>query len=201
MHNNRIANGLKLHYIKTKVETISVLTKGELLKSLQELFKDDGYIIVYLDHAVLMGYFRDGKCVFHENEEIEEKYLLRLRLFNELKELYVWRSPEGFKARLRIDGEGEESPVVDAHQVLWGTRAKPLGEFTELTEDRGTRLVVPLKNLSIDDKKKRLFIRTRNYVGYTENHQATYIDCRFMGFASFPIENNLKELKDGKGKA
>jgi CRISPR-associated protein (TIGR03984 family) len=183
MHDTRIANGLKLHHIKTKVETLPVLHEGELMKSLQGLFKDDGYITAYLDYAVLMGYFRDGKCIFHEHGEIEEKYLLRLRLFNESKELYLWRSPEGFKARLRIDGEGEESPVIDAHQVLWGTRAKPIGEFTELTEDRGTRLVVPLKDLYIDDKKKRLFIRTRNYIGYTQNHQATYIDCRFIGFS------------------
>lgn len=191
MDNPLKKNGLKLHRVKTEVRPL--FFEGKIDEFLENNFKEDGYIIAFLDYRVLAGLFRDGKCIFYNHGDLEEKYLLRLRLFNGSKELYLWRSADGFKARLRIDGEGEETPVVDAHQVLWGTKARPLGEFTELTEERGTTLIVPLKNLEINDKHNRLFIQTRNYVGYTEAHQATYVDCRFMGFSTEDITAPEKE--------
>lgn len=174
------SNGLRLVNVKT--QAIKLTPEGNILTFLNEHFKEDGFIIAYLDYAVLMGYYRNGKYIFYNHGEIEEKYLQRLRLFNKSKELYIWRSSGSFKARLRIDDEGEDAHVVDACQVLWGTMAKPLGEFTELTEDRGTTLIVPLKNVTVNDRKNRLGLITRNYIGYTPAFQATYIDCRFVDF-------------------
>lgn len=190
-----IANGLMLHMVKTKAETLAF--NGNLSEFLKEHFKEDGYIVAYLYHEVLMGIFKEGRPVFYNGSDIDQRYLLRLRLFNESKELYVWRSGDIFKARLRIDGEGEETPVIDAHQVLWGTRAEIAGEFTRLTEDRGTNLIVPLKGISVDSKRKRLFLRTRNYVAYAPSCQATYMDFRFMGFSN----SYIKEAKDGESQA
>lgn len=181
-----IANGLMLHRVKTRAETLAF--NSSLTEFLSNHFKEEGYIVAYLDYAVITGYFREGKGVFYDSEGIEERYLQRLRLFNDSKELYIWRSGDKFNARLRIDGEGEETFVVDAAQVLWGTRAEILREFTRLTEDRGTNLIVPLKDINVDSRKKRLFLKTRNYVGYTQAHQATYIDCRFMGFSNSYIK-------------
>ncbi|MFN3739310.1 MAG: CRISPR-associated protein Csx19 [Thermodesulfovibrionales bacterium] len=174
------ANGLILKEINSRVETFSF--KNGLKDFISEHFKEDGLIVTYLDYAVLLGYFREGKWLFYNNSDIEERYLQRLRLFNNKKELYIYRTPEGFRARLRVDEEGERTYVVDAEQLLWGTRAEKLGDFTKLTEDRGTTLIVPMKDISVDKKKKRLFLKTRNYIGYTPFHQATYIDCRFIEF-------------------
>ena len=174
------ANGLELKRIKSRVEYPEF--KSPLENFLSETFREDGFIIAYLDYKVVMGYFKNNSIILPDSESIEERYLQRFRLFNEKKELYLWRSNGNFRTRLRIDEEGDDTEVVDASQVLWGTRSKPGGEFTELTEDRGTILIVPLKDIKVDDKKRRLFLKTRNYIGYTPAHQATYIDCRFTGF-------------------
>jgi CRISPR-associated protein (TIGR03984 family) len=74
--------------------------------------------------------------------------------------------------------------VVVANQVLFGTRkGKNCNErFTEITEDRGTSLILPFANFSVDDKRNRIHIKTHNYVGYNTVNQAIYVDCRFVGF-------------------
>lgn len=183
MGNKLKANGLELKTIKTRVEPLQF--RSPLADFLSGIFKDDGYIIAYMDYKVIMGYFRNNQLILPDNESIEEKYLQRLRLFNDSKELYIWRCNNRFNGRLRIDGEGEDTEVVDASQVLWGTDSKSLGDFTMLMEERGTTLIVPVKDITIDikkDRKNRLFLEARNYIGYTPIYQATYIDCRFMGF-------------------
>ncbi|BCB96586.1 hypothetical protein JZK55_15080 [Dissulfurispira thermophila] len=174
------ANGLELKEIRSRVEYTEF--KSPIRDFLSDIFREDGYIVAYLDYKVVMGYYRNGSITLPDNESIEEKYLQRLRLFNEKKELYLWRSNGNLKARFRIDEEGDDTSVVDAYQVLWGTLSEQLGDFTRLTEDRGTTLIVPVKGVEVNDMKSRLFLKTRNYIGYTPAHQATYIDCRFMGF-------------------
>ncbi len=176
------ANGLELKTIKSMVKYPEF--KSPLENFLSENFKEEGYIVAYLVHQVVMGYYKNNTIILPYSETIEERYLQRLRLFNEKRELYLWRSNGDFKARLRIDEEGDDTEVVDASQVLWGTRSEQFGEFTKLTEERGTTLIVPVKDIEVDDRKKRLFLRTRNYIGYTQAYQATYIDSRFMGFMS-----------------
>lgn len=174
------ANGLELKIVKSRVEFPKIQSSiGEFLS---ENFREDGFLVAYLDYCVVMGYYRGGELILPESVTLQEKFLQRLRLFNEKRELYVWRDGESLKARLRVDGDGDDIDVVDACQVLWGTRSTPVGQFTELNEERGTRLLVPLRDIRVDDKKRRVFIKTRNYIGYHKNCLATYMDCRFLGF-------------------
>lgn len=183
-NNEIIANGLKLMSIKSKTETVSIGDNDKLPELLPKYFDNEtAYVVAYLDYRVLIGIYENSNMKFPDNETIDNEYIQRLRVFNENKELLIWRSSEGLKGRLRIDGDGQDTEVVEACQVLWGTRVvKNTVDFTEITEDRGTTLILPIKGLEVDNRKKRAFIKTRNYVGYTPAYQATYVDCRFVRF-------------------
>lgn len=160
------------------------------------------YVVAYLDYKVLIGtfdttgfHFYDGKTFINT---FKPEYIQKLRIFNKTQEIFIWRSSEGLKGRLRIDETGDTAEVVDACQVLFGTKAEPLdGGFTKITENRGTELTLPFSNLSINEdyKRNRVFIKTRNYIGYNEVNQATYIDCRFVGFSMWDDQRNkIKDL-------
>lgn len=157
-------------------------------------FVQEGICVFYLDYVVLIGKY-DGKDFhFYQNEKLEPHllephFIQKMRLFDEDQELYLWRKNKNqFRGRLRIDGIGEKTDVVDVEQVLWGTRSKSLGNYIELCEDRGTKIILPFKNIKIDaqkDPKDRIRILTRNYVSYDTNssyEQAGYVDCRFVAF-------------------
>jgi CRISPR-associated protein (TIGR03984 family) len=185
-----IYNGLQFRQIKS---SISNLNSIEILdfKSLKSLVKDcfgqKGICIFYLDYKVLIGKYDGEDFIFHEEKEFEPRFIQKMRLFNIDRELFIWReNRNGFRGRLRIDEPGNETDVVDANQVLWGTKPEYRGEFTEITEERGTKLVLPVKDLKVDNSENRAFILTRNYISYktydSTYEQAGYEDCRFVVF-------------------
>jgi CRISPR-associated protein (TIGR03984 family) len=181
------ANGLELYLIKSKVEPLSINNLEHALS----LFNSTGYAVAYLDYKVLIGKVNNNGFEFFNNEKIEEKYIQKLRLFNDDKELLIWRDNNGLKGRLRIDGEGEETFAVDACQLLWGTKKDKLGNgWIKLFEDRGTELILPYdEGVIIDNKRSRLFIMTRNYISFHPGtNQATYFDCRFIKFTNKQAE-------------
>lgn len=176
------ANGLTLHGIKS--EARPVVFRDDLPGMISEHLRDDkAFVAAYLDYKVLFGRFENKVFAYYGNDTVEPRFIQRLRVFNRRQELLIWRSYDGLKARLRTDEQGEDTEVVEAEQVLYGTNAEHIGNFTKLTEDRGTELILPFSGLNVNDKKDRICVSTRNYIGYNEAHQATYVDCRFLGFS------------------
>lgn len=177
------ANGLKLIALKSKAEPIDQIDRDKLLSTLRQSFAAPSTVVAWLDYKVLIGLWQNQDFLFYENKPFDLKYVQRLRVFDKQKELLIWRSNGGWKGRLRSDGQGEETGVVVAHQLLFGTTPTPMnGNFTEISEKRGTKLVLPFANLNVDDQRKRVFIKTYNYVRTNSLHQATYFDCRFVAF-------------------
>lgn len=174
-------NGLKLHTIKSKSEEPKPLSINNI-DDIKNYIKTDSLVVAYLDYRVLVGWYRNNTFEFVDNHSLDPNYIQRIRIFNKDEELLLWRSDSGFKGRYRKDEVGDEVAVVDAHQVLFGTVATNSGNFTKLTETRGTELILPFAGLTVDEKQSRVFIKTRNYIGPNEAYQATYVDCRFMGF-------------------
>jgi len=179
------ANGLELKKIRSKAEVVTINNLSEAFRH----FGSDGFVVAYLDYRVLIGKINNNSFEFYNGEAIEERYIQRLRLFNEDKELLIWRDNSGLKGRLRIDGEGDETFVVEACQVLWGTNRKDLGNgWSKLYEERGTELILPFGKIEINNRKRRLFLKTRNYITFhPDTHQASYGDCRFTGFTEKPL--------------
>jgi len=173
---------MELNKVKTSVESFSddfseILVKHQV---------NNGYFVAYLDYKVLIGIFENKRFIAHKGETFEPKYLQKLRIFNEKEELFLFsRNGESFSGRLRTDYKGEEKDVIDARQTLYGTTVddKLNDGFTRIYEERGTELILPFPNISVNDKKERIFIHTRNYIGYNDEHgQAGYEDCRFVRF-------------------
>ena len=186
-------NGLKYSKKKTTVTPIIITSDADILKFAPI---ENAWFIAYLFHRVVIGRVVDKQFVYYKqaDNDVILKSVQKLRVFNKDAELFVWRTNlGGYKARLRKDGEGSEQGVVDACQVMFGTDAKPAKDdntYTCLTEKRGTEIILPLKDLEINDseindKKGRLCIYTRSYVGYIEDMQATYEDVRFVEFVIY----------------
>ncbi|MCD4786102.1 MAG: TIGR03984 family CRISPR-associated protein [Candidatus Eremiobacteraeota bacterium] len=148
------------------------------------------FVVAYLDDKVKIGLFKDGCFKFHgDDNDITPECLKYLRVFNEESELYFWRKKGSmFEWRHRVDGVGDMTEAVDAHQAIFGTdidNEKSSGDFSVLIEERVADIPVPLKNLSPrNDKKNICFIHTRNYID-CQNNQAGYCDCRFVGLSVF----------------
>jgi CRISPR-associated protein (TIGR03984 family) len=195
MNNTKKENGLVMREIESKATPITSIGS---LDEIKNYIKTDSLIIAYLDYKVLIGRYINGALSFYNNDEIELKYVQRIRIFNENEELLIWRSEGKFKGRHRLDnGKGNVTWAVDNWQVLFGTDAEKLNEeYTLIKEERGTEIILPVPNIFMDPKKKknRVKIKTRNYIDFIEEtHQATYVDCRLVEFTFG--EDNGRELK------
>lgn len=178
--------GLNLKSLRTACEIykISFDCFEDLESTLTEKIKDGAMIVAYLSYKVMVGTLTGGRMKFYQDEQFEIKYLQKLRAFDLDKEILLWhRKGTAFAMRLRIDGTGKEQDVVEVCQVLWGTKAKAEdGGWIRLTEDRGVKLILPLKERIVDANTNRVKIKTRNYIDYNETGQAGYMDCRFVEF-------------------
>lgn len=152
-------------------------------------FKQPSWFVAYLDYRVVIGnYTPPASWAFYReepDEELQPQYVQRLRVFNQDEELLLWRSGREIRGRFRTDATGTPCEVVEAKQVLFGTRIDPeftAAGFTKITEARGTSLILPFQKVQVDEQEQRIFIKTRNYIGYNDVQQATYVDCRFVDF-------------------
>jgi len=194
-------NGLRLVRVKSRVEnflhTVNITTFKELEEKVGNFFpgrseqqkgtegdKGDGFALVYLDYQVMIGKLSAGKLVFFDREQFEPLFIQQARFFNGERELFLWKKrANSFYIRVRNDGEGEEVECVESDQIIWGTKSRNRGEWTELTEERGMKLLLPLRNIQVDNEKKRLKIRSRHYIEINkETSQAGYADCRLVSF-------------------
>ncbi|RPI19842.1 MAG: TIGR03984 family CRISPR-associated protein [Ignavibacteriae bacterium] len=187
-------NGLNLTTKKSEAKAIKVANLEDIKKEFGN--NETGYFITYLDYKVIIGKYESGKFINYDNEQLDLKYIQKMRIFNKNKELLVWRTDGKWKGRVRTDEEGEECDIVVADQVLFGTRATKCAGYSTLEDSRGTNLKLPFEfeineYKSIEDRKKRIKIKTHNYIDYNENNQAEYVDCRFVEF----VDENNKILK------
>ena len=128
-------------------------------------------VVAHFVNCVRFGYYEAGKFVFADGAELEEKYLVQLRVFNAEEEVYL---------QYINDAAGSEKlTTVDSASQFFGHRvasAAPQG-FAELWEaGRKIRLVLPVAEQA--DEYKLL---TRSYVQFDEKTgQAGYAYYRWL---------------------
>jgi CRISPR-associated protein (TIGR03984 family) len=167
-------------------------------KSLYDVFTDlskTEELIKTFENARAVAWYYD-EIVFYRienstwNKEMKGlDELVRLRIFDEEKELHVWLSNGQLKSRLRTDSIGEGTQFVDSRLVLNGTSFERMNHGVVATEDKGIRYELPYPKFEIlvgeNSQKKRVAIITRNYIDHNEIGQAGYVDCRFLDFEIF----------------
>ncbi len=206
-NNKDSINGLKMKEISSQAFPVSAfgdLDNKQLSTILDEINKktplsfirkeaegEVAFVVAYLDYKVLIGKYVNGSFTFINSEQVEPKFIQRIRIFNNDEELMLWRSEGKLKGRYRKDNDGDKIDVVDNNQVIFGTKVEEINGYSKLTEERGTEIFIPFKDVILDENKKedRVKIKTRNYIGFNEIHQATYVDSRFGEFV-FGKENN-----------
>jgi CRISPR-associated protein (TIGR03984 family) len=150
---------------------------SEELKKMQA-----GFAVCWLWHEVLFGKIENGVLAFPAGKTVDlDRDLREMRLFNKDRELYLYRTENGFAFRSRIDDTGKSAEYIEARQALWGTTGEVDGGWTILSEKRGIRLEVPIEANGVNEKC-RVAALTRNYITYSEVGQASITDCRFVDF-------------------
>lgn len=190
---HRNSNGLELIKTSSCYEKKDFSPESHDLSSLTEFImagfgENESRVIMYLNNEVLIGVWKNQEFIFprEEMQDFDLKHLLNIRVFNEEKELSIWKSGKGFNNRLRLDNAGTEQEAVDSYQVLFGTDYKNMGNgFTCMFERRGTEIRIP-GIFEVNELKKRAFLKARNYLDYhNKTGQAFYCDCRFIGFYDY----------------
>jgi CRISPR-associated protein (TIGR03984 family) len=178
MNNHIIANS------RYKTETISVQNLPTFIEE-KLSFITSGYAVCWLHYGVLIGLIRGSKIQYPEGIPDYEHQLVRMRIFNQHKEWHIWKSENNYHVRYREENtaEGDDAIFTDRELVLWGTQCHPLKPpFQEVSERRGTGLVLPNELGKIENDKTRFVLKTRNYIAYNEIGQAGYVDSRFVDF-------------------
>lgn len=171
--NNNSMAGYEIKHCKSDVQTLNKVPDWKAQFT-------DAKAIAWFYDAIEFYNIKTGKW----NQELRNmEELVRLRIFDEQKEMHIWRSNGELKGRLRTDTIGKETSYVEVNQVMNGTKFINEGNGNIIaTEEKGINYVLPFINLeNIDSEKKdRIVLVTRNYIDYNDISQAGYVDCRFV---------------------
>lgn len=153
------------------------------------------FYLAHLDYKVILGKidnYNDFSKFFNENT----KYLQNIRIFNQEKELYIFKKANKLMFRIREDIKKENCELISAtetYQILWGTKSEIINNKTRIFEDRGIEIILPFEIKELLSATKRIAIKTRSYIDFN-NNQAEYIDSRLCGFYLVNGNNIEKEL-------
>ncbi len=175
--------------MKHEYELGTCRSKVDLLSEEEDIFLNinafqNGKAVAWYYGEIVFYKIENGN--FNVTKRLDE--LVRLRLFDENKELHVWRSNGTLKGRLRsdsVEGDGDKTEFVEAKPLLNGTTFLPSrsGSGIFATEKKGISYVLPFPELeSLIGSENRITLLTRNYIGYSDIGQAGYVDCRFVKF-------------------
>lgn len=135
-------------------------------------------VVLHAVNEIKFGYYNldDNKqFVFPDDDSIEEKYIIELRLFNENEEIYLLKDNEEncYKARIIKDNLNENEDnvqkitTIDDASTLFGKEIEDnsiSSNFVKLKESgRKISLVVPSK-----DKATYYALVTRSYIIFDE---------------------------------
>ncbi len=220
MNSNNKANGLTLITLKTEKMTGLLDSWPEIKDRLGDSAK---YVVFYFDYGIRFGVQNGDKIFFQEGpaeiEKLQLDYLQLARFFDKNMELKIWRDGERkhhYRSYHDSPDNGGKTEIVEAKQILWGTRAcsttmdvpdsftindKTFSQiyWINLTEDRGTELVIPFHepfNIPEKTDHPRLAVKTYNYIDYLENGLATYVDSRFVDIETVSEYSSKSKMED-----
>ncbi|MSU08321.1 TIGR03984 family CRISPR-associated protein [Veillonellaceae bacterium WCA-693-APC-5D-A] len=166
----------------------------ELLTVLAEALPEGGLVTAWLPQQVLWGRY-DGKGFAFAKASSLTENVLEMRVFSREAEVYARnRGDNTYLVRICHDypagaaaagAEGMETEYVDSLSRLWGENAGVADGYAVLQDaDRKIQMKIP-----VDDGSHKYYgLVTRNYIGYTENNQAGYVDSRYVAIENGEVE-------------
>ena len=166
----------------------------ELLTVLAEALPEGGLVTAWLPQQVLWGRY-DGKGFAFAKASSLTENVLEMRVFSKEAEVYARnRGDNTYLVRICHDypagaaaagAEGMETEYVDSLSRLWGENVGVADGYAVLQDaDRKIQMKIP-----VDDGSHKYYgLVTRNYIGYTENNQAGYVDSRYVAIENGEVE-------------
>lgn len=159
-------NGLKIESVYSTKNPSFVKWNGDLQSVLQAHLKPQDYkVVAFCMDKVMLGYINAGCCniVFPAGNELNEKYLLELHVFNGEQELLVRKTNGMLKVRNIVDSttenDNEKIDCVDDCSKIFGCPVEFRDGFVTLVEaERKFSLMVPAY------KQADCFLVTRSYI-------------------------------------
>ncbi|MBF2063250.1 MAG: TIGR03984 family CRISPR-associated protein [Calothrix sp. C42_A2020_038] len=119
------------------------------------------FLLAHAEDGVIWGKFLNGNLitadsVFSQFAKLRLSTLQQCRIFGEHSEVMLWKTDEGFKARLVEDKHMGKEEYISENQILWGTQAEEISNGFTLVSDgsQGLRHAVPLINIPFDSDQK-----------------------------------------------
>lgn len=153
------------------------------------------WLLAHANDGVIWGEVRsDGLHLSNVlfGPDLQDRTLQTARLFSETGELLLWRSGNGWGARLVKDGEGEIKEYYDEGQLLWGTAVDKNENGSIPSKDgfillrHGAEGLCHAPPLRLQDANKLpLQLNVRHYLNYDDEGQAYVKFCRLISISSF----------------
>jgi len=167
-------------YQKEDIETVSTDYPFVSLQAIAENL-ETGFIVLWQYHGVFVRKI-ENKTINWSSSVVDKEpvidgsetdHIIRIRAFNQTKEIHIWRKGlddnnviefDGRKREDKISGSTISMSKIDTCMKLRGVIANQLKEHKEFSGI------------------KHLKIKTRNYIGFNSIGQAGYVDSRFLKF-------------------
>ena len=185
---------------KCLVETVTVPVdfNGDIGAWLRERANTHNlrWLLAHADDGVIWGEVRDDGLHLSTSlfgHELRAKTLQMARLFGEIGELYLWKSDDGWSARLVIEGEGHTKEYYDRCQLLWGTDVEETDDGFVLLRHgaEGLRHAPPMP-VPGGKLERSLVLNVRHFVDYDAEGQA-YVE--FSRLISIGLFNKKRRSK------
>lgn len=145
------------------------------------------YLLAHADDGVIWGRVdTDGLYTSHgiapASPSLRASTLQQARLFSATGELLLWRSDDGWQARLVSDVDGDMVDWIDEDQILWGDAVeKSQDGFTMVREgSQGMRHAVPIEVSKELLEQRKLRLRVRHYIHHNDDGEARIILSRLV---------------------
>lgn len=143
------------------------------------------YVLAKSYNKLVFGILSDGSLSLSDGKEIELKYLLSLRAFNEKEDvLFELRNQSWYMVKVQdeltveAEAEGKVYCAVDSISPLFGDCKSESNGFAELVE-KGRKIILRVPSLPGDGLYALV---TRSYIEYSEvTGQAGYGFYRLVG--------------------
>lgn len=179
-----------MHQITKINSKLEHLDDIQSYQDLQAYLQGEYQVMIRCFDQICFGEYKEddwhmeaGKPAFETIQDI--------RIFNSDMELYLWRASsdasfkqaDQLKGRIRRDDQGDECSMVEAEQILIGSKIKEINEngYVTIREDRGFELKIPSTWLPKQVRNScPLKLTSRNYLQQWDNGQLSYYDHRFV---------------------